>query len=73
MRVCKQVCDVRNLDSRIWEINPTNDWNPESTACNPELKTVLDSLTWCENIINTTALILVNRFAMIRCMITETN
>ena len=26
--------------------NPTNDWNPEFTAWNPESKTVLDSLTW---------------------------
>ena len=69
MRVCKHGCDVRNPDSRIWEIDPTNDWNPESTSCNPELRTVLDSLTWYENIINTTALILVNRFAII----TETN
>ena len=25
--------------------NPTNDWNPESTAWNPESKTGLDSLT----------------------------
>ena len=65
MRVCKHVCDVRNPNSRIWEIDPTNDWNPESTACNPEMKTVLDSLTRCENIINTEALIFVNRFAMI--------
>ena len=69
MRVCKHGCDVRIPDSRIWETDPTNGWNPKSTSCNPELKTVLDSLTWCKNIINTEALIFVNRFAMI----TETN
>ena len=69
MRVCKHGCDVRIPDSRIWETDPTNGWNPESTSCNPELKTVLDSLTWCKNVINTEALIFVNRFAMI----TETN
>ena len=26
--------------------NPTNDWNPEFTAWNPESETVLNSLTW---------------------------
>ena len=26
--------------------NPTNDWNPESTAWNSESKNILESLTW---------------------------
>ena len=49
----------RNLETHYNDWNPESKfhwqklecsaWNLESTVWNPESKTVLDSLTWCEN------------------------
>ena len=39
--------DWTNPESKFhWQRLQSSIWNPESMACNPESKTVLDSLTW---------------------------
>ena len=41
--------DKWNPESKFpWQRLESSSWNPESTACNPDPKTVLDSLTWPE-------------------------
>ena len=39
--------DWTSPESKVhWQRLESSSWNPESMACNPESKTVLDSLTW---------------------------